>query len=633
MGADADPTRGPLTSEQAAQGAAAHAPSPLPRLVKQAREKLTQQLREADPAAAEWVEQVRLSRPSTASVVVIGETNRGKSSLVNALLDSPGLSPVDADVATATYLRFEHADRWTAHACYPDRPDVGFELTELPDRVAPGLPLPDGERPPRHVRVQAPLDALQHLTVVDTPGVGGLDSVHGDLATEAAASATALLFVVDASAPFTRGELDFLHDVGNRVETVLFALTKTDRHRGWRRILEEDRELLATHAPRLADVPIHPVSARMTELASRAPSEQAAEMLHERSGVRELRSTLGQLVGGRSAMLGEANTMRAVSTALGALSAKLDGERRALTAGTQEADTLRARRDELSMARRSSTRGWQVRLRGEIQRTRVETGHEVARQLREMQSRFRRDIDAAGRERLGLLAPQVDAALQIASSRVAAMLSARLAQVADTSLSELFSSGELEVIRSEFARGTRSPVALRPPERRPPTAEDKLLVFMGVSGGLGVGRAAAMPLAGLGVAALNPVVLPVTIVLGLGAGWWMARTRRHAADKQHMKQWLTEATAEARSALDQLVSEQLIEAEQQLSLALDDALSRRIEAIDAELRDVDQTLRMDAAERSRRLQGVDARLDEIRAGRDRAEQLLDKVRALRDRSV
>ena len=158
----------------------------------------------------------------------------------------------------------------------------------------------------------------------------------------------------------------------------------------------------------------------------------------------------------------------------------------------------------------------------------------------------------------------------------------------------------------------------------------ELLVFMGVSGGLGAGRAAAMPLAGLGIAALNPVVLPVTIVLGLGAGWWMARIRKHAADKQHFKQWLTEAIADARAALDQLVSEQLIEAEQQLSLALDDALSRRIEAIEAELKDVDKALKMDAAERSSRVQTANRRLEEARAGRERAEQLLAAIRDLRD---
>ncbi|MER7078977.1 Dynamin family protein [Saccharopolyspora kobensis] len=603
----------------------------LPQQVKQTRDKLIGLLREVDPEAAEWVEQVRRGRPRTPSVVVVGETNRGKSSLVNALLGHPGLSPVDADVATSTYLQFEHGEQWAAHACYPGQQEpVAFDLAELANWTSAGRDLPEGQLPPRYVRVTAPLEALAKVAVVDTPGVGGLDEMHGELAMEAAASATALLFVVDASAPFTRGELEFLQKAGERVETVVFALAKTDQYRGWRQVLEANRKLLVEHAPRFAEVPIFPVSARLREMAAKAPSEQAAEMLREKSGIAELRSELERLIGGRSAMLGEANTMRALSTVLGEQVVKLEGEKRALTVGEDEAESLRARRDELSASRRSSTRGWQVKLRGEVQRTRVETSHEVTRQVREVQNWFRRAIDAADRQQLAELPRQVDVALQMASTRVAATLSARLASVAEQSLKELFSAEELDVIRSQFARGAQAPIALRPPDKRPPTAEDKLLVFMGVSGGLGVGRAAAMPLAGLGIAALNPVVLPVTIVLGLGAGWWMARTRKHAADKQHLKQWLTEAIADARSALDQLVAEQLIEAEQQLSLALDDALTKRIEAIEAELREVDKALKMDAAERSRQLQTVNRRLAEATSGRERAEALLANIRNLRD---
>ncbi|TWF94675.1 dynamin family protein [Saccharopolyspora dendranthemae] len=603
----------------------------LPQQVKQTRDKLLGFLREADPEAWEWVEQVRRSRPATPSAAVVGETNRGKSSLVNALLEHPELSPVDADVATATYLRFERGEQWEAHACYPGQQDpVPFDLDELPNWTTAGRELPEGQLPPRYVRVTAPLDALTRLTVVDTPGVGGLEELHGELAREAAASATALLFVVDASSPFTRGELEFLQQVGDRVETVVFALAKTDQHRGWRQVLAEDRRLLAEHAPRFAEVPIFPVSARMHLRAAQAPESANAALLREKSGVVELRDELERLIAGRSAMLGEANTMRALSTVLGELTANLESEKRALTVGEDEAESLRARRDELATARRSSTRGWQVKLRGEIQRTRVETSHEVSRQVRDVQNWFRRSIDGAGRKDIGDLPRQVDIALQMASTRIATMLSARLAAVAEQALNDLFSAEELDVIRSQFARGAQAPIVLRPPDKRPPTAEDKLLVFMGVSGGLGVGRAAAMPLAGLGVAALNPVVLPVTIVLGLGAGWWMARTRKHAADKQHLKQWLTDAIADARSALDQLVAEQLIEAEQQLSLALDDALTRRIEAIEGELRDVDKALKMDAAERSRRLQTVDRRLTEATTGRERAEHLLAGIRNLRD---
>ncbi|GAA3859718.1 dynamin family protein [Saccharothrix violaceirubra] len=604
--------------------------STLPQTVRQTREKLTALVRSLDPEAAAFVEG---TRGGAASVVVVGETNRGKSSLVNALLATPGLSPVDAEVATATYLVFRHAPEWSARACYAgSMSSVSFDREQLVNWVSAAHELPEGMLPPRYVEVDAPVPLLERLSLVDTPGVGGLDSVHGELAAEAAASATALLFVVDASAPFTRGELDFLRTVGERVETVVFALTKVDQFRGWRQVLEADQALLAEHAPRFADAVFWPVSSRLFELSFKAPNPDAAGMLRERSGIGDLQGALQELVVGRAAMLGEANGLRALATVLDELLARSEADKRALSSGEEEAEALRSRRDELNAQRRSSTRSWQLRLRGEVQRARVEGSHEVSRQMRDVQSWFRTAIDSASRETLAGLPQQVDAALQMVSGRISAGLGIRLSRLTDAALSDLFSPEELAVIRGQFARGATPPVVLRPPEKRAPTAEDKLLVFMGVSGGLGAGRLAAMPLAGLGVAALNPVVLPVTIVLGLGAGWWMARTRRHSADKQHLKQWLSDAIADARSTVDQLVAEQLIEAEQQLSLALDEALGRRVDAIEAELREVDKALRMEAGERTRALQSVTRKIAELSSGRSKVDDLLGRIRALRDRS-
>jgi predicted GTPase len=605
----------------------------LPQTVKQTREKLTALVREIDPKSADWVERVRTARDRTPSVVVVGETNRGKSSLVNALLATPGLSPVDAEVATSTYLVFRHGAEWAARACYPGVLEpVPFDHTELVNWVSAAHELPAGQLPPRYVEVDVPVPLLERMSVVDTPGVGGLDAAHGELALEAAASATALLFVVDSSAPFTKGELNFLRDVGERVETVVFALTKTDQFRGWRELLAADQALLAEHAPRFADAVFHPVSPRMFEMASRAPNPDAAAMLRERSGIAALQAALQELVVGRASMLAEANALRALATVLAEFDVRLAGEQRALSTGEEEAEVLRARREELNAQRRSSTRGWQLTLRGEVQRARVECAHEVSRQMRDAQTWFRQAIDVADREALASLPQQVDAALQVVSGRLSGTLAARLAQVANASLAELFSPDELAVIRSQFARGGHQPVLLRPPDKRPPTAEDKLLVFMGVSGGLGAGRLAVLPLAGFGVAALNPLVLPVTIVLGLGAGWWMARTRKHSADKQHLKQWLSDAIADARSTVDQIVAEQLIAAEQHLSLALDEALGKRVEAIEAELRDVDKALRLEAGDRGRELQTVTRRQADIKAGRTQVDHLLTRIRSVRDRT-
>lgn len=605
---------------------------PLPQLARQTREKLTALLAEADPDAAAWVEQVRSARPETPTVVVVGETNRGKSSLVNALLATPGLSPVDADVATATYLVLRHGPTWEARACYPGTAEpVAVPLEDLPCWVSAGAELPKGQAPPRYLDIAGPVPLLERLTLVDTPGVGGLDEVHGELAAEAAAGATALLFVLDAAAPLTRGELEFLARLGDRVETVLFALTKTDLHRGWRQILDANRDALARHAPRFADAAFHPVSARLFELAATSATPEVAALLRESSGIAALQTALQRQVTGRAAMLGEANVLRALATALDGLAVRLESELRALSSGEAEADALRARRDELASARRSSTRSWQLRLRGEIQRARLESTHEVAGRIRTAQAQLRAGVDAAAHGELDRLPYHVDATLQAIAAHVSAGLAQRVARVADAALTDLFTASELAAIRSQLARRPQPPVVLRPPDARPDTAENKLLVAMGFSGGLGIGRLAALPLAGLGAAA-GVVVLPVSIVLGLGAGWWMARIRRHAADRQHLKQWLVDVLAEARSVLDQAVAEQMIDAEQQLSLALDDALGRRLATIEDELREVDRSLRMDAAERTRAVEAARTRLAAVRAGQGRATALLGRIRDLRDRS-
>jgi hypothetical protein len=610
-------------------------PLSLPKQVARHRELMLKLLQDVAPASAGWIEELRGRRRRMPTVVTIGETNRGKSSLVNALLDRPGLSPVDADVATATYLVFGHAEQWEARACYPGQlAPVPVQLDELINWVSASHELPEGQLPPRYVEVDGPVGLLEKISIVDTPGVGGLNSVHGELAMEAAASGTALLFVVDASAPLTVGELTFLQNVGDRVETVVFALSKVDQYRGWRQVLEANQGLLRDHAPRFGDATFYPVSARMYEMAAKAPNPEAAGMLRDRSGLTQLAEAMQELVIGKAAMLAEANTMRAITTSLDEIRVQLAAEARALTTGADEAKVLRERKEELAAQRKSSTRGWQVKLRSEIQRTRIENTHEVSREMRDMQTWFRQAIDAADRDVLAGLPGQVDAALQLVSRRISYSVGTRLNKVGETVLIDLFSRDELAVLQAQYARAGQPPVVLRSPEKRPGTSEDKLMIMMGISGGVGLGKLATLPLGFFGAAAagtLGVIVAPVTIVLGLGAGWWIARTRKHAQEKQHMKTWLSDAIADARSTLDQMVADQLIQAEQELSLALDDALGRRIGAIEEELREVDKAMRLGATERSKRLQVVNKQLTEVESGKETADSLLARIRSAKVR--
>jgi len=68
-------------------------------------------LREFDRAEIADAVQGHARRPSSdkPTVVVVGETKRGKSSLVNALLGRTDLSPVDVEVATLVHITFRYA--------------------------------------------------------------------------------------------------------------------------------------------------------------------------------------------------------------------------------------------------------------------------------------------------------------------------------------------------------------------------------------------------------------------------------------------------------------------------------------------------------------------------------------------
>ena len=597
-------------------------PSTLPTEVRTARAQLTALLGEAvRPATA--------AAPDVPTVVVVGETGRGKSSLVNALLHAPGASPVDAAGPTPVPVVLAHAaaPALTVHrlGCDPLTLDPGA-LTSWTALLA-ALP-PDGP-PPRYVELGLPVPLLEHLTLVDTPGVGGLDGRHTGLAEAAAAGATALLVVLDAGAPLTHPELELLTRLGRDVDTVLLALTRTDVHRGWREVLDADRALLAAHVPRLAGAVIHPVSSRLAAAADTAGTPELARVLREQSGIAGLQAELQRTVARRSVMLGEANGLRALHSGLVAAALAACTEARALQSGHGATAELRARRAELVEQRRSGARAASLRLRAEVQRARVESSHEVAAGVRETQVQFRAAVDAADRDRLELLPAQLDPALGALALRVSASLAERLRRVSSLVLAEVFTAEEVAGLASAPAAPQAPVLVTRPVEKRVSASEDRLVVVAGASGGVGLGKLALAPLAL--VPGLNLVLVPLTLGLGAGAAWWMARARGHGADRAHVKQWSAEVLADARSSLDQLVAEQLIDTEHQLGAALDDALARRVAQLDAELRDVDSALRLDAGERARLARAADTRHAELLAGARLAAALLERLAAVRDR--
>lgn len=612
--------------------------STLPEQVRLALDELTELLAAVDPAAATRVRRTRTAATGTPTVVVVGETLRGKSALVNALLGSDargGLSPVSAGVATAVPVVLHHGDTLAAQAHFADgRAPIDIDPQLLADWAMADSELPDGLPPPRHVSVAAPVPLLRGLTLVDTPGIGGLDGRHAELAARAAENATALLMVLDAGSPAGRDELEFLGWLAERVETVVLALGRIDAHRGWREIAEADAALLARHAPRFAGATLHPVSARLAGLASQAATPELAAALREQSGIAALQTALQEQVSSRAALLHHANVLRAVHSELGAALGEVAAREAALRTGAAvdgRSAALRARRDELAATRRSSGRGYQLRLRALTQRARIASGHDVTRELRGMQTWFRARIDAADRGELARLPAELDPALATVAARLSADMAARVTALTEEVLAELFTPDERLAVGAALARRDPVLLAAKPAAGRTSGSEDRLMVIAGASGGIGLGRLVVAPL--VLVPGLNVLLVPLTLGLGAGAAWWMARARAHVADKAHLRSWLTETVAEARASLDQVVAEQLVEVEHQLGAAVDDALAREVGRLDGELRTVDDALRLAAGERGEAARSAAAQAAALRSGRRRAGELLTALRGARVRVV
>jgi hypothetical protein len=152
-------------------------------------------LRSVDPDAAADLAELRRAHLTRPGVVVVGETKRGKSSLINALLGVPGLSPVDAAVTTAAYIDFVPGDAVTMRAWLPGGEEI--EIDDLDEWAT-------GRQRARRIEVTHPAPLLRYLSLLDTPGAGGLDPAHATIALAAVRRATALLFVADASAPLSQ---------------------------------------------------------------------------------------------------------------------------------------------------------------------------------------------------------------------------------------------------------------------------------------------------------------------------------------------------------------------------------------------------------------------------------------------
>ncbi|MEV6597956.1 dynamin family protein [Actinoplanes sp. NPDC051346] len=581
-------------------------------------------VRAADSDAGAELAELRRRRLTRPSIVLVGETKRGKSSLVNALLGVPGLSPVDAAVATAAYLHFSPGARPGAVAYVPGLGEpVDLELRELGD-WATGR---GGPRSPRRIEITHPAPLLQYVSLIDTPGVGGLDPAHTAVALAAVERATALLFVADASAPLSRPELDFLVAASERVDTVVFALTKVDAYPGWRRIADDNRVLLRARAPRFADAPWFPVSARLAELALSVPAgEQAA--LVDASHIAALQHALVELAGwGHQLQL--ANVLRAARAELVRLEQAAEARVRAAEADPGVTARVRAERSALAARKRTEQRQWALLLSTETQRARVEMVGLLRTRVAALQQDVAARVDGLRGDALAALPDRLDTELQAVAVQLSEDLEATFRQVGERVLAQVFDDEERAGLLDRLNATLRHTLAAGPPRDG---SGDNLLVALSAGGiAFMAGRGAMFGVSALGVggAVAGGLLIPVAgLGLGLAAGGYVLYRRRVHNDRQQARVWLREVLGEARAALQDEISHRFTDLQYALSVAVDDAVERRLRELDAHIAEIDAAAAEDAAGRARRRARATAEVQRVRGRLAQIDEVLTRARAL-----
>ena len=459
----------------------------------------------------------RLAEP-VVRVLVAGDYKQGKSTLVNALLGTPAC-PVDDDIATAVPLILRYGDRPAAQAVALG--EGGFADTEpLPvEQVADVVRESRlSVAAPRAVELALPSQLLRDgLWLIDTPGVGGLESPQAAATMSMLPWVDAVVFVSDAGQEYTRPELDFLVSAARAGAVVVCALTKTDFYPEWERIAELDTGHL-----RAAGV-------RAYFLAVASPLAHAGDghaRLRQDSMIPALADLLRDEVGGAAAARWVQAAVADVQAVLAQLAAPLEAEQRSLTAPQHVAAlTQELARAEQRAARLSQELSrWRQTLADGAEQLAADAEHDLRRRLRDL---TRETEQAIATSDPGKVWEQLEArvsrqvGMELAASQLLLTAGAReLAQ----KVAEHFRLDEADVALPAAVGGTLLPAAPslaieRPDLGQRTVTEGGLALFTGAVGGI---EALGVLSGAIGLA----VAGPLTIGLGLLFGKRALRSER-----------------------------------------------------------------------------------------------------------
>ncbi len=338
----------------------------------------------------------RLRDPSV-RVIVVGEFKQGKSKLINALVNAP-VCPVDDDIATSVPTVVRHGEPASAAILVPKADSDGGDEGSVERQPIPIEDIaayvseqgnPGNSKKLVAAEVYLPRKILTSgLTVIDSPGVGGMGSSHTLTTLTALPTADAMLLVSDASQEYTEPELRFFRQAMRITPSVVGVLSKTDLYPEWRRVEEMDRARLDTVAP---DIPLFPVSSDLRLEAGRLQDPE----LNGESGFPALVRHLRNEIVGKSERLQRRHVSQDLLSVTENLRLSLQSELDALEnpAGTPRMIAgLELAKTEADDLRKRSAR-WQITLSDGISDLIADMEYDLRDRLRRIQREAEAAID------------------------------------------------------------------------------------------------------------------------------------------------------------------------------------------------------------------------------------------------
>ncbi|MEP9416521.1 hypothetical protein ABLE92_19615 [Gordonia sp. VNQ95] len=407
------------------------------------------------------------------------------------------------------------------------------------------------------------------------------------------------VLVIDPSSAPEPADVDLVTRLRTEIGTVVLVCAKIDAFWEWPRRLREHRR----HLDPDEELPLFAVSAAAA-LAGAV----------DESGVDDL---VSWIVSAGSAPTADRRERMRTGACLGALDAALLAETSARPEPADDAETLMHRRRLLVASRDRGRTDRLAAVRAGLAGVRAASLADAQTGARVLAHAATQRIAQAGPRQLADHPAWVDQEVARLNARIGAVTDDRLDEVTATTLLGIETGdprqpgGPSDRARPPAGSGYGpSPV----PGRQPPSgrrgAEDALVVLLGASTGIGLGRLAVAPMAS--VHTLQWVSMPLTLVIGVAVALWVVGVRRAGARRAELRAWSAEVLAEARATIERGVAAAVTDTESRLTGQIIRHHERRVRQVSADVAALDEQLRGLRAERAGADRQRQARVDELR---------------------